>query len=257
MCEAVLDVLAQVALWASVDAWSDYRDQLPAEVEAAQAALRELQATRDGVETGMGIDIDRTDAEQEALLRTYAAWSIHVEVLPAAEQEALAVLHDGASSLTAELTDAEVYRLRQRLEGIATLDLLEHVHAWAREQRERHQRRRQRLPRWLRSGGPRTDGSPTAAPTRPEQPAPVDGGLLAEFARRDQLQTTVVLGDGTRLPVFNIAAGYDMGDEWAHVTTNVSPDCAGAPVDFFFTSDVVELVDPDTGQRVWPSSGGA
>ncbi|NIZ90276.1 hypothetical protein [Kineococcus rubinsiae] len=153
VCSAMLQVLVSQAPWAYVDAWSDYRDELPLQVQQAQEDLRRLQRERDGVDTGMGIDIDRTDAAQEALLRTYAAWSIHVELLSAAGQPALAVLHDGASSITAELTDAEVGQLRGRIKGVATVELLQHLHGRARLQGERQegQRRARRLGRWLGS----------------------------------------------------------------------------------------------------------
>lgn len=269
MSSAVLQVLFRQAPWAYVDAWSDYRDELPPQVRQAQDKLRHLQTERDGVDTGMGIDIDRTDATQEKLLRTYAAWSIHVELLPAAGQQSLAVLHDGASFITAELSDAQVYWLRRQLEGTATVRLLEQVHAEAKAEADavrrlvRRQRWTRRWQRWLpgvtRVGGtqsaeaePRSPGTAASGGAGVEQPAPVDGELLAELARRDQLETTVVLNDGRRLRVFDIAEGYDMGDEWAHVTTNASPGRPGAPLDFFFTSEVLELVDPSTGRRLYP-----
>ncbi|WP_380174416.1 hypothetical protein ACFEMC_05740 [Kineococcus sp. DHX-1] len=78
----MLQVLASQAPWAHVDAWSDYRDELPPQLERAQDDLRRLQRERDGVDTGTGIDIDRTDTDQESLPATCAAWSIHVELLP-------------------------------------------------------------------------------------------------------------------------------------------------------------------------------
>ncbi|WP_328291333.1 hypothetical protein OG218_00950 [Kineococcus sp. NBC_00420] len=151
VCSAFLDVMAESAPWAYVDAWSDYRDELPAEVEHAQTALRQMHAHRDGRDTGMGIDIDRTDPAHEALLRTYTAWSIHVELLPAAEQEALVTFHDSASSITVELTNTEVERLRERLGGVATVELLERLHAQARarSEQERWERWAQRKRRWL------------------------------------------------------------------------------------------------------------
>jgi hypothetical protein len=151
VCTAFLDVMAEPAPWAYIDAWSDYRDELPAEVEHAQTALRQLHAHRDGRDTGMGIDIDRSDPAQEALLRTYAGWSIHVELLPAAEQEALVTFHDGASSITAELTDTEVERVREQLAGVVTVERLERLHAQARVRREQEwwERRVQRKQRWL------------------------------------------------------------------------------------------------------------
>jgi len=151
VCSAVLQVLASQAPWAYVDAWSDYRDELPLQVQQAEEGLWRLQRERDGVDTGMGIDIDRMDAAQEALLRTYAAWSIHVELLSAAGQPALAVLHDSASSVTAELTDVEVGQLNGCIEGAATGELLQRLHARARVQPKTQggQRRAQRSGRWL------------------------------------------------------------------------------------------------------------
>lgn len=38
--------------------------------------------------------------------------------------------------------------------------------------------------------------------------------------------------------------GYDEGDGFAHITTNISPSVAGANVDFFYTSDIVLVRDP-------------
>ncbi|MDT4892338.1 MAG: hypothetical protein QOE97_1373 [Pseudonocardiales bacterium] len=55
------------------------------------------------------------------------------------------------------------------------------------------------------------------------------------------------LRDGTTLVVHNIAWGYDDGDDSAHVTTNISPRLDGTTIDFFCTSDVVSLADPQTG----------
>jgi hypothetical protein len=56
------------------------------------------------------------------------------------------------------------------------------------------------------------------------------------------------------LTVFNIAWGYDMGDEYSHVTSNVSPAVEGSAVDWFFTNDVDHVLDPATGAIlfVWP-----
>ncbi|MEZ0493421.1 hypothetical protein AB2L28_14370 [Kineococcus sp. TBRC 1896] len=160
-CTALLDVMAEAAPWACIDAWSDYRDELPAEVEHARTALRRLHAHRDGRDTGTGIDIDRSDPAQEALLRTYASWSIHVELLPSAEQQALATFHDGASSITAELTDTEVERLRERLVGVASVERLERLHAPVRapHEQERWGRQAQRKQQWLARLGwsPRRD----------------------------------------------------------------------------------------------------
>ena len=76
-----------------------------------------------------------------------------------------------------------------------------------------------------------------------DQPAPKDEPLLAVLQERDGQRTAVVLSTGAVLRCFNIAWGYDQGDEYAHVTTNCSPFIAGEAVDFFFSSEVVRLED--------------
>ncbi|MFI9240591.1 hypothetical protein [Streptomyces sp. NPDC053079] len=81
----------------------------------------------------------------------------------------------------------------------------------------------------------------------PEQPPPKDDAILQLLQDRDGVATEVVLRDGMKLTVFNIAWGYDLGDEYAHVTTNISPDVDGGAIDFFFTTTVAAVVDPATG----------
>ena len=70
--------------------------------------------------------------------------------------------------------------------------------------------------------------------------------MLAVFHQRDGNPTEVVLFDGTTVLAYNIAWGYDLGDEYAHVTTNASPFIEGMPLDLFFTNEVARLVDPAT-----------
>lgn len=79
------------------------------------------------------------------------------------------------------------------------------------------------------------------------QPTPLDTTLIDMLRERDGERTTVVMADGTRRIVFNIACGYDMGDQFAHVTTNISPRVDGAATDFFFTHDVREVRDERGG----------
>jgi hypothetical protein len=74
---------------------------------------------------------------------------------------------------------------------------------------------------------------------------PVDAAILAALQDRDGELTYVVLDDGRRVRVFNIAWGYDIGDRFSHVTTNVSPFVEGEAIDFFFTNEVAALLDPD------------
>jgi hypothetical protein len=79
----------------------------------------------------------------------------------------------------------------------------------------------------------------------PQSP-PRDEDILAVLQLRDGSPTKVMLADGSAALVFNIAWGYDIGDEYSHVTTNISPGVHGAQIDFFYTSEVTRLVDPLT-----------
>ena len=85
-------------------------------------------------------------------------------------------------------------------------------------------------------------GKPSVAPPQPE---PVDGDLIDLLNERDGRASVVVLANGNRLTVFNIAWGYDMGDYHAHVITNISTDVPGQSVDFFRTEAVSRVLCED------------
>ncbi|MCB5170125.1 hypothetical protein LG634_35655 [Streptomyces bambusae] len=80
-----------------------------------------------------------------------------------------------------------------------------------------------------------------------DQPQPQDEAILQLLQDRDGLPSEVLLRDGVALTVFNIAWGYDIGDEYAHVTTNISPAVEGTTVDFFLTKSVAAILDPASG----------
>jgi hypothetical protein len=67
-------------------------------------------------------------------------------------------------------------------------------------------------------------------------PEPVDEDVVSLLRDRDERETVVELQDGRRCRVLNIAWGYDTGDHFAHITTNVRPSVLGNDVDFFFTN---------------------
>lgn len=75
--------------------------------------------------------------------------------------------------------------------------------------------------------------------------------IVDALRSRDGIPTQVRLRDGRQLAVINIAWGYDDGELAAHVSTNISPSVAGYAVDFFVTSDVVEVVDPGAGTTLY------
>ena len=81
------------------------------------------------------------------------------------------------------------------------------------------------------------------------QPEPADAQLIELLQRRDGHRTILVLRDGRRLSVINIAWGYDIGDEYAHVTSNISPAVDGESVDFFMTSQVERILN-ESGEDI-------
>jgi hypothetical protein len=68
-------------------------------------------------------------------------------------------------------------------------------------------------------------------------------------------ETIVELSAGRVVIVFNIAAGQDQGENYEHISTNISPELAGASFDFFFTDEVSRVVDPATHEVLWKSDG--
>ena len=78
-------------------------------------------------------------------------------------------------------------------------------------------------------------------------PQPLDADVIDLLLSRDGVVTAVTLKSGSRLTVHNIAWGYDMGDDHAHVTTNISPEVAGATIDFFSTSEIQSISDLASG----------
>jgi hypothetical protein len=85
-------------------------------------------------------------------------------------------------------------------------------------------------------------------------PSALDEDLVKLLHDRDGLETVVMLQDGRRLVVYDIAWGYDIGDQWAHVTTNISPGRVGVAVDLFWTSEVVSVIDPGTDRKIYTVS---
>jgi hypothetical protein len=86
------------------------------------------------------------------------------------------------------------------------------------------------------------------------EPSVLDEDLVKLLHDRDGVETVVMLQDGRRLVVYDIAWGYDLGDQWAHVTANIGPGREGTAVDLFWTSAVVSVIDPDTGRKIYAAS---
>ena len=82
---------------------------------------------------------------------------------------------------------------------------------------------------------------------------PEEGRTIIEILKRRCGEWTKVhLKNGQELKVFNIAWGYDLGDDYAHVTTNVSPSSEEiTDVDFFKVDEVIKLENEETGRIIW------
>ena len=69
---------------------------------------------------------------------------------------------------------------------------------------------------------------------------------------RDGQASQVRLADGREFVVYNIAWGYDLGNEVAHITTNISPEPAVSHTcDFFAADEVVEIRDLEDDYSVF------
>jgi hypothetical protein len=123
ICGTVFDVLESRIEALRVDAYSDFNDQMPDDIRAAQEWLRARGLTQGEVDPGIGIAIDRDDEIGWAIARAYSPWSIHTTLYDR-DGVTLANLGDGGHSVTLNLTDAEVADLRAILGRSAALVLL-------------------------------------------------------------------------------------------------------------------------------------
>ncbi|NNV58025.1 hypothetical protein [Limnovirga soli] len=72
-----------------------------------------------------------------------------------------------------------------------------------------------------------------------------DKNIIDIFQSRDGVETKVELKNGKQISIWNIAWGYDIGDEFAHITTNISPNIDNATIDFFFTNEIIKILSDE------------
>ena len=69
---------------------------------------------------------------------------------------------------------------------------------------------------------------------------------------RDGLLTEVRLVTGKILRVHNIAAGRDIGEDFHHFTTNISPQPSDtSSIDFFHADQVASIVAIESGEPLF------
>ena len=61
----------------------------------------------------------------------------------------------------------------------------------------------------------------------------------------------VHLKNGESRIVWNIAWGYDIGDDYAHITTNISPTVEGASIDVFYSYEIVRIINTDNDDTIY------
>lgn len=78
---------------------------------------------------------------------------------------------------------------------------------------------------------------------------PKDEHIIELFKQSDNTELIVTLDNEVEVIVWNIAWGYDQMDEYAHITTNISPDKEGSTIDTFYTSEIGTIVK--SGQVIY------
>lgn len=79
---------------------------------------------------------------------------------------------------------------------------------------------------------------------------PQDGESVSRILQdRCGVWSLVDLTEGLRIRVLNVAWGRDTGEDFDHITTNVSPQPQGDhTIDFFLASEVLRISDAKTGE---------
>lgn len=148
-CQAVLGVLRHRLTKVRIDAYSDAGDELPPAVAEAQHWLREVGRARGYGDSGMGIKLDPADDRSWDVLRTFASWSINVELITDANRM-ITSLHDGGYSVTAELTADEAAQVTRKLADVApVVSLLELRERGKAEKATKREERRARRRQWI------------------------------------------------------------------------------------------------------------
>jgi hypothetical protein len=119
-CAAVIDVLRGSTAIAAVDAYSDFADQMPADIRSAEAWLRGRGLANPEGDPGLAIEVIPADEVGWAIARAYAPWATRV-LLFDADGIAIATLQHGGRFITVNLTPARADAVARALGPAATL----------------------------------------------------------------------------------------------------------------------------------------
>jgi hypothetical protein len=118
VCELVLEMLRPRLQLVVLDADSDFRDDLPDRVAQAQDRLRAVGVLRGAGDGGVTVELDPADDEHWADLRTYAAWSINVDLWAEPYVTRLGSLDDCGHAVSAVLSHEQALALADELADI-------------------------------------------------------------------------------------------------------------------------------------------
>jgi len=73
----------------------------------------------------------------------------------------------------------------------------------------------------------------------------LDINIIDLFKQNDGKLLLITLENNDLIRIWNIAWSYDIGDEYVHVTTNISPEKENESVEYFFTNEIMKISDSD------------
>jgi hypothetical protein len=120
VCSSIFGVLAGDVVSAVIDAYSDFTDQMPNDIRAAEQWLRGRGFTRGDGDPGVRIRVYARDEIGWAIVRAYAPWSVQVLLYDDAGRS-LAAIHDGGRSVMLDVGDDEATLLALSLGASASL----------------------------------------------------------------------------------------------------------------------------------------
>lgn len=122
-CQAVIDAVLPRVEEAWIDAISDEKELPTAAREIQEALVRVGQAQGRG-DDGFAVQLDVRQPDHVRLLRTFASWSIGVELYDAAKVW-VAYFSDTGSSVCFNVTDAEAIGVQAALGGLPMITVSE------------------------------------------------------------------------------------------------------------------------------------
>ncbi len=78
-----------------------------------------------------------------------------------------------------------------------------------------------------------------------------DNKIIKLFKENDSKLLEIELENEKVLKVWNIAWGYDLKDEFAHITSNISPKIEDSQIDIFYTNDIVKIFDFNSKEIIY------